>query len=70
MQRTMQVFIVPKGSGPGAGLPLPARNVMVEASSLDGLRDAGHAVLSEEGYQIRSLSFGPGGLVAYVEQRG
>lgn len=70
MQRTMQVFVIPKGSGPGGGPPLPARKLTVEAQSLDGLRDAGHAALTADGYRIRSLSFGPGGLVAYVEQCG
>jgi hypothetical protein len=69
MQRTMQVFVIPKGPSPGGGPPLPAQPRTVEASNLDGLRDAAHAALTADGLRVRSLSFGPGGLVAYVEQR-
>lgn len=69
MQRRMQVFIVPKGAGPGGGSPLPAQPRTVEAPSVDGLRDSAHAVLTADGLRVRSLSFGPGGLVAYVEPR-
>jgi len=69
MQRTMQVFVVPKGTGPGGGPPLPAQSRTLEALSPDGLRDAAHEALTADGLRVRSLSFGPGGLVAYVEQR-
>jgi len=68
MQRTMQVFVVPKGPLPGGGSPLPARQRTIEAASLDGLREAAHAALTADGFRIRSLSFGPEGLVAYVEE--
>jgi hypothetical protein len=70
MQRTMQVFVVPRGTGPGGGPPLPARKLTVEAPSLDCLGDAAHAALTANGLRVHSLSFCPGGLVAYVEQRG
>lgn len=68
MQRTMQVFVVPKGVVPGGGSPLPARQLSVEAPTLDGLRDAAHAALAAGGFRIRSLSFGIADLVAYVEE--
>jgi len=41
----------------------------VEADSIDGLRVAAREKLVAKGYHIRSLSFGPKGLVAYVEER-
>jgi hypothetical protein len=69
MQRTIQVFIVPKGTSPGGGPPSPAQPRTVQGPNLDGLRDAAHAALTADGLRVRSLSFGPGGLVAYVEQR-
>lgn len=70
MQRTVQVFVVPKSPVAGGGPPLPARKLTVEAPSLDGLRDTAHAALTADGLRIRSLSFGPVGLLAYVEQSG
>jgi len=36
--------------------------------SIDGLRDATHSKLTDEGYRVRSISFGPRGLVVYVEE--
>lgn len=66
MQRTVQVFVIPPGRGP-AGPPKPSSHLVVEAGSTDRLRDAAHAKLEAEGYRVRSLSFGPKGLVAYVE---
>ena len=67
MKRTVKVFVIPRERAPG-GPPDPAREVVVEAASVDGLRDAARAQLAEEGHRVRSLSFGPKGLVAYVEE--
>ncbi len=66
MERTVKVFVIPPGRVPG-GPPEPARELVVEARSTDALRDAARARLIEDGYRVRSLSFGPKGLVAYVE---
>jgi hypothetical protein len=66
MERTLHVFVIPADRIP-AGPPNPARALTVEASSLDGLRDVAREKLATEGYRVRSLSFGPKGLVAYVE---
>jgi len=41
--------------------------MVVEAKSIDGLREAARVQLAAEGYRVRSLSCGPKGLVAYVE---
>ena len=68
MQRTMKVFVIPPDRSPG-GPPEPARELVVEARSIDGLREAARAKLAGEGFRVRSLSFGPDGLVAYVETR-
>ena len=66
MQRTVKVFVIPPGRSPG-GPPEPARPMVVEAKSVDALRDAARAKLEGEGYRVRSLSCGPKGLVVYVE---
>ena len=66
MQRTVKVFVIPPGRGP-AGPPEPASHLVVEAENTDQLRDAARVKLEAEGYRVRSLSFGPKGLVAYVE---
>jgi len=68
MERTLHVFVIPADRIP-AGPPKPGRALTVEASSLDGLREAAREKLAAEGYRVRSLSFGPKGLVAYVEER-
>ena len=67
MERTIKVFVIPNSRVPG-GPPEPARELTVKAGTIDGLRDAAHAMLIEEGYRVRSVSFGPKGLVAYVEE--
>lgn len=66
MQRTLHVFEIPADRSPG-GPPKPARVLVVEATSLDGLRKAAREKLAAEGCRVRSLSFGPKGLIAYVE---
>jgi len=68
MERTLHVFVIPADRTP-AGPPRPARTLTIEAPSLDGLLDAAREKLAAEGYRVRSLSFGPKGLVAYVEER-
>ena len=68
MERTVQVFVIPAERSPG-GPPQPAREMSVEEGSLDRLRDAALEKLAAEGYRVRSLSFGPKGLVAYVEEQ-
>ena len=52
------------------GVPAPPAELAVEAPSLDGARGAARERLEAEGYRIRSLTFGPTGIVAYVEERG
>ena len=66
MQRTVKVFVIPPDRTPG-GPPEPARQMVVEARSTDALREATVAKLTAEGFRVRSISFGPKGLVAYVE---
>ena len=66
MQHTVKVFVIPPDRAPG-GPPEPARQMVVEAKSIDGLREAARVQLAAEGYRVRSLSCGPKGLVAYVE---
>ncbi|HEU4406775.1 MAG TPA: hypothetical protein VFS43_16025 [Polyangiaceae bacterium] len=39
----------------------------VEAPGLDGLRDRARSDLVRRGYQVRVVSFTPGGMAAYVE---
>ena len=67
MERTVKVFVIPTSRIPG-GPPEAARELVVEARSIDGLRDAAQVRLIDEGYRLRSVSFGPRGLVAYVEE--
>ena len=66
MQRTVKVFVIPPDRAPG-GPPEPAKQMVVDAGTTDALRDAARSKLEDEGYRVRSLSFGPKGLVAYVE---
>ena len=68
MKRIARVFVIPKERVPG-GPPNAAREIFVEAISLDGILAATRARLTEEGYRIRALSFSAKGLVAYVEAR-
>lgn len=68
MERTVKVFVIPKERVPG-GPPRPARELTVQAATVDALREAARTKLAAEGLRVRSLSFGPTGLVAYVEER-
>jgi hypothetical protein len=51
------------------GVPVPAHELTVEAPSLDGARAVARERLEADGYRARSLTFGPTGLVAYIEER-
>lgn len=66
MQRIVKVFVIPRDAASGAP-PEPAKQIAVEAGTVDALREATGTKLRDEGYRVRSLSFGPNGLVAYVE---
>jgi hypothetical protein len=66
MQRTVKVFVLTPDRAPG-GPPEAARQIVVEAASIDELRETARAKLAAEGFRVRSLSFGPKGMVAYVE---
>lgn len=62
MRRTVKVFVVPSGKAPEPGF-----DVEVESRGEDGLRTAARELLVERGYRVRTVSFTPTGLVAYVE---
>ena len=54
-----------------SGLPRPPAELTVEAPSLDAARASARERLEAEGYySVRTLTFGPTGLLAYVEERG
>ena len=63
MQHLVRWFLVKNG------LPRPPAEFTVEAPSLDGARASARAGLEADGYSVRTLTFGPTGLVAYVEER-
>ena len=65
MQATVRVFRVVPGA-PGSSPQLEA-DVVVEAKTHDGLREAARTALNAKGLRIRALSFTPTGLVAYLE---
>lgn len=67
MEHAVRTFVIPKleaGAAPRPGPPLS-----VDATTLDGARASARARLEADGYRVRSLTFGPNGLVAYVEER-
>ena len=68
MERTVKLFIIPRDRVPG-GPPNPARELAVEAPSLDGLRAAARAQVESEVLHVRSISFGSAGLVVYAEEK-
>ena len=68
MERTVRLFIIPRDRVPG-GPPNPARELTVEAPSLDGLRAAARNLAEKEGLRVRSISFGATGLVVYAEEK-
>lgn len=67
MHHTVTLFILPAERCPG-GPPEPGRDIVVEAETLDRLREVTRARLAADGYRVRSISFGPEGLVAYAEK--
>lgn len=67
MKRRVKLFTVPGACGPG-GPVRPAGEFAVEAETMDGLREAVRDRLIGDGYRVRSISFGPEGLVAYAEE--
>jgi hypothetical protein len=48
--------------------PTPTTPFKVVATDHDAAREAAHAELAARGLRVRALSFGPNGLVAYVEE--
>jgi len=66
MRRTLKLFVIPAGKPPGTP-PEPGPELEVEAATEDGLRASARALVAERGQRLRSLSFTPTGLVAYVE---
>jgi len=68
MERTVKLFVIPRDRAPG-GPPNPAREIIIEASTLDGLRAAARTQVEKEGLRVRSISFGSTGLVVYAEER-
>jgi hypothetical protein len=67
MERTVKLFIIPRDKVPG-GPPNPARELTVEAPTLDGLRAAARSQVEKDGLRVRSISFGSIGLVVYAEE--
>jgi hypothetical protein len=63
------LFVVPPATDKGASPPGPPSERTIEARTDDGLLEVAREQLAAEGYRLRSLSFGPTGLVAYVEER-
>jgi hypothetical protein len=63
MRRTLSVFEVPADRGTA----VPAGEVEVEAKGPDELLATARAILSKKHAKVRSVSFTPSGLVAYVE---
>ena len=63
MRRTLSVFQIPAG----AAVPVPVGELELEAKSHDDLRATARALLAERYPRVKSVSFTPSGLVAYVE---
>ncbi len=68
MQCVVRLFVIPADRVP-AGRPMPANKIEVEAACRDGLRKAAATQVTAEGYRIRSISFGPEGLLVYAEEQ-
>jgi len=67
MESAVKLFVIPAERVP-AGPPDPPRELMVKAPTRDLLRGAARALVDSEGLQVRSVSFGPDGLVVYAEE--
>lgn len=68
MDRRLKLFVISLDKLPG-GPPNPAQELTIEASSLDGLREAARKHIESENLKVRSISNSPGGIVAYAEER-
>ncbi len=65
--KKIRVYLIPKDLAP-AGPPELVETIDITASSADGLLTAARSALETPGRKLRSISFGPAGLVAYVEE--
>ncbi|MDY0003821.1 MAG: hypothetical protein RBU30_21165 [Polyangia bacterium] len=68
MQSQVKLFVIPAARAP-AGPAEPARDIVVEAPTRDQLWEAARERVATEGYLVRTVSFGPDGLVVYAEER-
>jgi len=69
MESAVALFVIPADRSP-AGPPEPPKELVVEAATRDGLIGAARAAVGELGYELRSISFGPVGLVVYAQELG
>ena len=67
MKSAVKLFVIPADRVP-AGPPEPPQDFAVESATRDGLRHAAMALVAEKGLQLRSVSFGPDGLVVYAQE--
>lgn len=67
MEKRMKLFVIPKERLPG-GPPNPARDIDIQADNLDELREAARRHIEAENLKVRSISNGPGGIIAYAEE--
>jgi len=67
MESAAKLFVIPADRAP-AGPPDAPRELRLEALTRDLLREAARAAVLEQGLLLRSVSFGPDGLVVYAEE--
>lgn len=67
MERRLKLFVIPRERLPG-GPPNPAKEFVIEAKNLDGLRNAARTRIQNESLRLRSISFGANELIAYAEE--
>ena len=67
MESAAKLFVIPAERAP-IGPPEPPRTLTVEAPNRDSLIDAARTAVANEGLLLRSVSFGPEGLVVYAEE--
>jgi hypothetical protein len=63
----VRLFIIP-ASPPGAP-PQPGRTFSVDLPFHDGILEAVRERIVADGFRVRSVSFGPAGVVAYAEEK-
>jgi hypothetical protein len=63
MRRSIDVFRIPGDGGP----PLPEPAIEVDAGDVDALAAAARGELTRRYRRVRTVSFTPAGMVAYVE---